>query len=218
MKKIVTLVVVVGLLIFILIKSNHYFKKNSLGSVSTSQAAGVAQSDELLSSIEWLKRYPQLKNVSANSQTAVIDKLRVSESISELIGPIDNPYGVRNDILAAILEIVPESNPKMLKAAIKAAYYANLMFFSNDDFEKINFEKSWALASWCITYNDPIASVDYSLSYSQRLSDMFERRMYNTSSRNRYLTRIETTTFAWKPLGTGLGGSTEDERCQNEEY
>jgi hypothetical protein len=49
-------------------------------------------------------------------------------------------------------------------------------------------------------------------------AQMEEYLMRNTKARLNYTKQIETTTFAWKPLGTGLGANTEDERCQNEEY
>lgn len=94
MKKIIILTVIIGTLALITIGVNKE-PRNDSAKEKSFKSEGIAKEPELLSSIEWLKRYPQLKNVPTNSQTTVIDKLRVSESISELIGPIDNPYGVR---------------------------------------------------------------------------------------------------------------------------
>ena len=104
--------------------SSDAFKNAALESSSSSSLnSSYAPKSIDLSKINWLQRYPQLKNIPANSQTATIDKLRTSESISALIGPIDNPYGVRNDILDAILTIVPKDNPQMLQAAIQEANF-----------------------------------------------------------------------------------------------
>lgn len=214
MKKIIILILIISTLALMTISINKKVPKAKLATVESSGSGGIAKEPELLSSIEWLKRYPQLKNVPANSQTAVIDKLRVSESISELIGPIDNPYGVRNDILAAILEIVPESNPQMLRAAIKTAYYDNLLFYSLTDAQKLQYIKYSSLADYCVSYYDKTDNLDMYDNFAQ----MEEYLMRNTKTRLNYTKQIETTTFAWKPLGTGLGGNTEDERCQNEEY
>ncbi|AUR51004.1 hypothetical protein [Aquella oligotrophica] len=214
MKKIIILILIISTLALMTISINKKVPKAKLATIENSESEGIAKEPELLSSIEWLKRYPQLKNVPTNSQTAVIDKLRVSESISELIGPIDNPYGVRNDILAAILEIVPESNPKMLKAAIKTAYYENLLFYSTTDSQRLNHLKQWSLASTCMSYYDNSGDIQDSLKIGSTISDL----MRNQFIRKKYISNLEQTTFAWKPLGTGLGGSVEDERCQNEEY
>lgn len=213
MKKIIVLIVIIGILALITIGVNKE-SRNDSAKERNLKSEGIAKKPELLSSIEWLKRYPQLKNVPTNSQTAVIDKLRVSESISELIGPIDNPYGVRNDILAAILEVVPESNPRMLRAAIKTAYYDNLLFYSLTDEQKLQYVKYSSLADYCVSYYDKTDNLDIYDNFAQ----MEERSMRNTAARLNYTRQIETTTFAWKPLGTGLGGNTEEERCQNEEY
>lgn len=214
MKKIIVLIVIIGILALITIGANKK-PQNDSAKEKSFKSEGIAKEPELLSSIEWLKRYPQLKNVPTNSQTTVIDKLRVSESISELIGPIDNPYGVRNDILAAILEIVPESNPQMLRAAIKTAYYDNLSYFSPSTKEKLDATKQYALALHCLSIFDyDQENLNSFLNVSQTIADL----MRNTHKRINYTTQIDKTVFAWKPLGTGLGGNTEDKRCQDEEY
>lgn len=213
MKKIIVLIVIIGILALITIGANKK-PQNDSAKEKSFKSEGIAKEPELLSSIEWLKRYPQLKNVPTNSQTTVIDKLRVSESISELIGPIDNPYGVRNDILAAILEIVPESNPQMLRAAIKTAYYENLLFYSTTDSQRLNYLKQWSLASTCLSYWDNSEGIEISLKMGESIAEL----MRNQSIRKKYISNLEQSTFAWKPLGTGLGGNTEEERCQNEEY
>lgn len=178
MKKIIVLIVIIGILALITIGANKK-PQNDSAKEKSFKSEGIAKEPELLSSIEWLKRYPQLKNVPTNSQTTVIDKLRVSESISELIGPIDNPYGVRNDILAAILEIVPESNPQMLRAAIKTAYYDNLLFYSLTDEQKLQYVKYSSLADYCVSYYDKTDNLDIYDNFAQ----MEERSMRDTAAR-----------------------------------
>lgn len=169
-----------------------------------------------LSKINWLQRYPQLKSIPANSQTAMIDKLRTSESISALIGSIDNPYGVRNDILDAIMKIVPESNTKMLQAAIKEAYYDNLSIYSKSDEDKLFYVTKSSLAMHCLMSAD--FTNDHNLVKSHKINKSIDNKMRDTNARAERLHQIETTVFAWQMIGTGLDDQTEDELCQSGEY
>lgn len=169
-----------------------------------------------LSKINWLQRYPQLKNIPANSQTATIDKLRTSESISALIGPIDNPYGVRNDILDAILTIVPKDNPQMLQAAIKEAYYDNLSIYSKLDKDKLLYVVKSSLAMHCLMSFDFIG--DKNLTNAHKINKLTDNKMRDTHARAERLHQVETTVFAWQMIGTGLDGQTENELCHSGEY
>ena len=166
-----------------------------------------------LSKINWLQRYPQLRNIPANSQTAMIDKLRTSESISALIGPIDNPYGVRNDILDAILTIVPKDNPQMLQAAIKEAYYENLATYSKTDKDKLEYVRKSSVTVLCMMLVDNDTSKD-SLSVSRTIASM----MRDTNFRAVFIHNLETTVFAWQTLGSGLGSNEEEDLCKSGEY
>lgn len=167
-----------------------------------------------LSKINWLQRYPQLKNIPANSQTATIDKLRTSESISALIGPIDNPYGVRNDILDAILTIVPKDNLQMLHGAIQEAYYDNLSIYSKSDKDKLFYVRKSSLAMGCLFQYD----VSDNNIFAGKVVDEMGDKMRNTDAREERVHHLETTVFAWQMLGSGLDDQTERELCQSGEY
>lgn len=163
-----------------------------------------------LSTIQWIQKYPQLAKIESNNQTAVIDKLRTSESISALIGPIDNPYGVRNDILDAIIQAVPESNPKLLQASIQTAYFDNLAFYSQLDSQKLFYVRKGALTLHCMYLFSDKSPIN--------ISRIIGNKMRNSSIREQYVANIEQTVFAWQTLGSGYGANTEDDMCNNGEY
>lgn len=167
-----------------------------------------------LNHIGWLKRFPQLQAVPAESQTANIKNLKISESVSQLIGPIDNPYGVRNDVLAQILAIVPESNPRMLKAAIKAAYYDNLLAYSPTESEQLYYLKKWSLAHSCAAYFDSSEN----LTTYQTQSQAVEKLMRNTPARKKYNEDFDKNVLGWKTLGTGLSQAEEEKKCLEGDY
>ena len=195
--------------------SSDAFKNVASESSSSSSLNSVYASKSIdLSKINWLQRYPQLKNIPANSQTATIDKLRISESISALIGPIDNPYGVRNDILDAILAIVPKDNPQMLHAAIQEAYYDNLSIYSKSDKDKLFYVRKSSLAMHCLYKYD----VSDNSKFADKAIDNMGDQMRNTDARDERVHHLETTVFAWQTLGTGLDDQTENELCQSGEY
>ena len=167
-----------------------------------------------LSKINWLQRYPQLKSIPANSQTAMIDKLRTSESISALIGSIDNPYGVRNDILDAIMKIVPESNTKMLQAAIKMEFYSNMSSFAPTSEEKLSYQRKSALAAHCAARTDRLNNLK---NYNQ-IMDTTDKLDRNTAARANYINNLDQTVFAWQLIGTGLAADEENQHCDTGEY
>ena len=173
-----------------------------------------AEYDKSMAEMKWLQRYPQLKNVASGSMTATIDKLRTSESISELIGPIDNAYGVRNDILDKILSIVPESNPQMLQAAIRTAYYDNLSYYSTSDESRLYFVRKASLAASCFANLDSENDLN---TFNKEMTDE-DNMMRNSSARNNWMTHVDQTTFAWQLIGSGLAQSEEDELCQKGNY
>ena len=195
--------------------SSDAFKNAALESSSSSSLnSAYAPKSIDLSKINWLQRYPQLKNIPANSQTATIDKLRTSESISALIGPIDNPYGVRNDILDAILTIVPKDNLQMLHGAIQEAYYDNLSIYSKSDKDKLFYVRKSSLAMHCLYKYD----VSDNSKLANKAIDNMGDKMRNTDARDERIHHLETTVFAWQMVGTGLGSTTEEELCQSGEY
>ena len=175
-----------------------------------------AEYDKSMAEMKWLQRYPQLKTVASGSMTATIDKLRTSESISELIGPIDNSYGVRNDILDKILSIVPESNPQMLRAAIMSAYYDNLVFYSDSSELQLLFASKFSLANNCLSFAD--FNKDKNLKVYNQVSSYTSNAMRNTEKRLNHLQQIEQTTLAWQVLGSNLASNEEDELCQKGNY
>ena len=177
------------------------------------RGVGVEHTDNTnLAHINWIKEYPQLAKVESNNQTAVIDKLRVSESISELIGPINNPYGVRDDILDEIVKMVPESNPQMLEAAVKDAYYYNLANYAISDDDKRKYMSMDAIATHCEFYFDHNASGLYAIS----LSEMINKKTTDTHERAEYIHHIDSTVFAWRLLGET--GSETDKQCAKVDY
>ena len=206
----VCILVVVGAACF----SNSKLKEAMFGTNNAVSSNNVYSPKNIdLSKINWLQRYPQLRNIPANSQTAMIDKLRTSESISALIGPIDNPYGVRNDILDAILTIVPKDNPQMLQAAIKEAYYENLATYSKTDKDKLEYVRKSSVTVLCMMLVDNDTSKD-SLSVSRTIASM----MRDTNFRAVFIHNLETTVFAWQTLGSGLGSNEEEDLCKSGEY
>jgi hypothetical protein len=160
------------------------------------------------SQFKWLKQYPQLANIESNNQTAVIDKLRTSESISQLIGPINNPYGVRDDILYGIISVVPESQPQLLKIAIKEAYYRNLGYYSLKSEDKLKYIRLSNLSFHCSYMLGDLDMAD-------KLLDNLRDKYRNTDARLNYISNVEQTTFAWQTLGYGEG---EDQRCKRGDY
>ena len=207
----ICILVVIGAVCF----SNSKLKDAVFGinnSVSSNNVYSPKNID--LSKINWLQRYPQLKSIPANSQTAMIDKLRTSESISALIGPIDNPYGVRNDILDAILTIVPKDNPQMLRAAIKEAYYDNLSIYSKSDKDKLFYVRKSSLSMNCLFKYD----VSVNNKFANKVAHSIGDDMRNTDVRDELIHHLETTVFAWQMVGTGLGSTTEEDLCQSGDY
>lgn len=207
----ICILVVIGAACF----SNSKLKDAVFGTNNSVSSNNVYSPKNIdLSKINWLQRYPQLKNIPANSQTAMIDKLRTSESISALIGSIDNPYGVRNDILDAILTIVPKDNPQMLRAAIKEAYYDNLSIYSKSDKDKLFYVRKSSLAMHCLYKYD---ASDNS-KFADKTVDSLGNKMRDTNARVELMHHLETTVFAWQMVGTGLGSTTEEDLCQSGDY
>lgn len=165
-----------------------------------------------LSTIQWIQKYPQLAKIESNSQTAVIDKLRTSESISALIGPIDNPYGVRNDILDAIIQAVPESNPKLLQASIQTAFFYNLASYSVSDTDKLKYVRKGNLAMHCI-----FMAVN-NRNNANDIVDIISHKLRDNKNRSSYQNNLDLTVFAWQTLGSGYGANTEDDMCNTGEY
>jgi hypothetical protein len=126
----------------------------------------------------------------------------ISESISALIGPINNPYGVRDDILDEIVTMVPESNSKLLDAVIKSAYYDNLSSFSVTNKDKLNYEHKVSTAIYCIVLfdNNNLAST---------ITKNYDRLMRNNINRKKYQENLEQTVFAWQLLGATDSGTKE---------
>ena len=215
MKKSIIAIALVLVAASIVYCSSDVFK-NSASESSSSSSLNSSYSPKSidLSKINWLQRYPQLKNIPANSQTATIDKLRTSESISALIGPIDNPYGVRNDILDAILAIVPKDNPQMLHAAIQEAYYDNLSIYSKSDKDKLFYVRKSSLAMGCLFQYD----VSDNNKLANKIAYGIGDQMRNTDARDERIHHLETTVFAWQMIGTGLDDQTERDLCQSGEY
>ena len=167
------------------------------------------------SQVNWLRQFPQLESVPVGEQTAEINKLRVSESISELIGPINNPYGVRDDVLYAIMEVVPESNHKQLQAAIKSAYYATLSGYAIADEDKLKYIRRESLSVGCM-YGFDVDKENYDTSDNvMKILSTYDR---NTSARKKYIRNLEETVFAWQLLGDGYGLATEQKKCRNGDY
>ena len=207
----VCILVVVGAACF----SNSKLKEAMFGTNNAVSSNNVYSPKNIdLSKINWLQRYPQLKNIPANSQTAMIDKLRTSESISALIGPIDNPYGVRNDILDAILTIVPKDNPQMLQAAIKSEYYYNLAYFSGSKESRTKFITMAGLAQHCMSILDNSSD----LKYYNKTEQEVVRLSRNNEQRIAYTNEVDSSTFGWQTLGTNLDDQTENELCKSGEY
>ncbi|MBP7847375.1 MAG: hypothetical protein KAZ94_04525 [Burkholderiales bacterium] len=215
MKKSIIAIALILVAVSIAYCSSDAFKNAALESSSSSSLnSAYAPKSIDLSKINWLQRYPQLKNIPANSQTATIDKLRTSESISALIGPIDNPYGVRNDILDAILTIVPKDNLQMLHGAIQEAYYDNLSIYSKSDKDKLFYVRKSSLAMGCLFQYD----VSDNNIFAGKVVDEMGDKMRNTDAREERVHHLETTVFAWQMLGSGLDDQTERELCQSGEY
>lgn len=162
------------------------------------------------SHFNWLKQYPQLSNIESNGQTAMIDKLRTSESISQLIGPINNPYGVRDDILDYIIHNIPPDNPKLLQAAIASEFFDNLALYSISNQDKLMYVRKENLAVHCMY----LASDDS----PHQLRKKIESIQRNTPARSAYINNISSTVFGWQMLGSGYGSNTEDEMCKTGDY
>ena len=214
------LLFVIGAFVVISAVSYYGYYRYRQAQVNQSQANTTTDKyteyDKNIAEMKWLQRYPQLKNVASGSMTATIDKLRTSESISELIGPIDNAYGVRNDILDKILSIVPESNPQMLRAAIMSAYYDNLVFYSDSSELQLLFASKFSLANNCLSFAD--FNKDKNLKVYNQVSSYTSNAMRNTEKRLNHLQQIEQTTLAWQVLGSNLASNEEDELCQKGNY
>ena len=208
---------IIGALVVISAVSYYGYHSYSQSQIKQTQTIATADKyteyDKNMAEMKWLQRYPQLKTVASGSMTATIDKLRTSESISELIGPIDNAYGVRNDILDKILSIVPESNPQMLKAAIMSAYYDNLSSYSRNDDSKLENYRKFALAGHCLILLDDKTNYIYRQSIGN-----IANKMRDTPLRKTYMDNLDQTTFAWQTIGSGLAQSEEDELCQKGNY
>lgn len=150
----------------------------------------------------WQKKYPQLKSIPASCQTAMIDKLRTSESISQLIGVITNSYGIRDDIFESILLISPLDNYLFLKAAIKTAYYDNLSSYALTNTEKIATARKGSLSERCMVMFDgsgPDDTAAEELWY--RVSKMSSDALRDTVARDNYQRNLDQTVFAWQLLG-----------------
>ena len=212
------LLFVIGAIVVISSASYYGYHRYRQAQVNQSQANTTTDKyteyDKNMADMKWLQRYPQLKTVASGSMTATIDKLRTSESISELIGPIDNAYGVRNDILDKILSIVPESNPQMLRAAIKYAYYDNLLFYSATDDDKLLQISHWALASSCAALFDSSKNIN---TFS-KTNSIISSGMRDTRRRYDYISNVEQTTFVWHVMSSGLSSSEEIQYCNEGSY
>ena len=199
--------------VIVLVAVSYYGYHRYRQAQANTTADKYIEYDKSMADMKWLQRYPQLKTVASGSMTITIDKLRTSESISELIGPIDNPYGVRNDILDKILSIVPESNPQMLKAAIMSAYYENLALYSSSDESKLFYVRKSSLAGHCLSLID-----NNKLTIYTKTMRTIDSSMRNNDTREKWVSNVEQTAFAWQTIGSGLAQDEENELCQKGKY
>ncbi len=126
----------------------------------------------------------------------------------ELMGHINQEYGIREDILRYIEKEIPANNELAKKAAITLAQKMQFIYYGATEEEALKAARIESIARECLGHMLP----DDWLKISRGIGDL----MRNTPERDKYMWHIDETYFSWKILGTGIS-STEKmkEICQS---
>jgi hypothetical protein len=164
--------------------------------------------------LDWQQRFPQLKALPSYSVFQSNFSESLPESMAALIGPINNPYGIRDDILEMILATIPTSQTQMLTAAIKIAYYENQLVYARDNSTRRDYLAKWALAETCLGYFENSDELTINHNFNRQLAEL----MRNSPSRREYLNQLEQTKLAWQVISSGHGSSSEEQFCKEGKY
>lgn len=138
--------------------------------------------------------------------------------MAELIGPITNPFGIRDDILEYIVKTIPANNEIAMRAAIKLMQYMQQIYYGNlSESDALLNHSREVLAGTCLSRymkqnpnfkNNDGGDFVYGLQMS----------MHNTKARVNHMWDIDRKYFSWKVLGTGLSTNEEIIACEKGEF
>jgi hypothetical protein len=95
-------------------------------------------------------RLKQIGNHAAYQELTTTAKLPQNDTQKELIGPTNNSFGLREDVLAYIISSIPESDVKSTIAAIKMAQFDQAQIGVTSDSQLNELADKAAAASYCM--------------------------------------------------------------------
>lgn len=132
--------------------------------------------------------------------------------LEKLQGNINNPFGIRDDILDFIVKNVPSNNEKLMRASIEFAQIEQDIYYGNPSKQDaINLAGSELLLATCISqYTNNYGSNDL----TSRIGGM----MRDTKERDQHMWDIDRKYFSWQVIGTGLSVADENIVCQKGDF
>lgn len=126
---------------------------------------------------QWTKKYPQLANNIGFAKLVESNPtvIKHSDKIKDLIGPVSNEFGIRDEVLTLILQTIPESDVRSTIAAIKMIQFYQAQVGVTNDKEMNKLANKASAASSCI--NIPMMDrYNFGQSYDKIIRDTSDRQ------------------------------------------